>query len=266
MRIFASAFDFAFACTHGVIRQTHTFLKAVHMELPDKWRIVVMLKQFRNQGFGKFVFIQHEKESPSFDHRIRFSFLLCARKLGLSEHQANSLETMPAYLLSFCTNGGICCRSHCASRSTICAISSRKGKLSCSLRSFRAWWERNIPWSSGPVHCTTAGLRVTVEFVCISGSVDSRSGKDFDGGTTLSGWDGGACVRSNIFSTGAEPSTRPLRSSVPFHCMVPPPPIPRTYVCYVNYWVCIWLWGWKTQRQPQTAFVTTSMSMAVSGF
>lgn len=52
---------FVFARPHGVVRQAHAFVEAVHVELADKGRVVVVFEEMGDEVFGKLFFVRNDE-------------------------------------------------------------------------------------------------------------------------------------------------------------------------------------------------------------
>lgn len=117
IRIFAGTLVLPLAGSHRVVGQAHLLMESVHVQLTNKRSIVIVLEEFGNQSLGEFVFVQHDEGisviGPSYKigiFRLVEKTKTTAVRIVFTKH-----ISVVAYLLNFCTKGGICFLFACAS-------------------------------------------------------------------------------------------------------------------------------------------------------
>lgn len=81
--VLARAFVLAFARAHGVVRQPHALVEAIHVQLSHKGSIIVMFEKLRDQGLGKLVLVQHDKRISFLGPANQVLVLPLFKKAGL---------------------------------------------------------------------------------------------------------------------------------------------------------------------------------------
>lgn len=59
--VFTGTFVFSLAGFHRVVRKANALVEPVHVELPNKGSIIIVLEEFRDQRFCEFVLVEDDK-------------------------------------------------------------------------------------------------------------------------------------------------------------------------------------------------------------